>query len=207
MNRYILFAFAAIIAGCNEGDFTSSSSLSGVSETTTTVNGQTFTAIKGEVIDAFTITSDRTWLLDGGLYVADGGVLTVEKGTTVYASTDGDTPLISVRIGGQIIAEGTADAPIVFTSINSIAGSASPGDWGGIILNGSAPTNLGYFGESEGGAGFYGGESAGDNSGILKYVRIEYAGKILGEENELNGRASFVLKLIHGALNLLAILF
>jgi len=183
---FLSMLIACCISSCNEGDFTSTSS-GGVQQGSATVSGRSFTTIEGEVTGTFTITNDKDWLLTGGLYVADGGQLVVEAGSTVYADESDETPLISIRQGGQIIAEGSVNNPIVFTSINVLDESASAGDWGGIIINGRATTNLGFFGESEGGAGFYGGDQASDNSGIIKYTRIEYGGRVLGEENELNG--------------------
>ena len=65
--------------------------------------------------------------------------------------------------------------------------SQLPGSWGGIIVNGYADINTGETAEGEGGTGTYGGSNDSDNSGVIQYVRVEYAGKILGTDNELNG--------------------
>ena len=88
------------------------------------------------------------------------------------------------RSGGKIEAVGTEDSPIVFTS-----GTASParGDWGGIILCGKAPINKGTTATAEVGDVLYGGTDATDNSGTLKYVRVEYTGNAINTEKEHNG--------------------
>jgi hypothetical protein len=79
----------------------------------------------------------------------------------------------------------------VFTTIKTVTGGAARGDWGGVVLNGFARINIcgtsDCTAEGEGGSGTYGGSNDADNSGTMKYVRVEYAGKILGTDNELNG--------------------
>jgi hypothetical protein len=104
---------------------------------------------------------------------------------TVYADSRG-TSFLSIERGGKIMAEGTASEPIVFTSVNSLSGTAKRGDWGGIVVNGKAQNNAGTDVEGEGGSGQYGGSDDADNSGVIKYVRCEYAGSILGTDNEMN---------------------
>ncbi|MCU0613404.1 MAG: hypothetical protein MUE60_16670, partial [Candidatus Eisenbacteria bacterium] len=83
-------------------------------------------------------------------------------------------------------ADGTADQPIVFTSDQA---SPNRGDWGGLIINGRAPINTGLQAEGEGNTGFYGGDDPDDSSGILRYVRVQYAGIEFSPDNELNGIA------------------
>jgi hypothetical protein len=91
--------------------------------------------------------------------------------------------------GAQIIANGTAEQPIVFTSDQPV-GQRGRGDWGGLIINGRAPLNLtGGVGIGEGDTGDYGGSNPDDNSGILRYVRVEFAGIEFSPDNELNGIA------------------
>jgi hypothetical protein len=146
-------------------------------------NGQK--SISGVINENITLESETTWILKGGVFVKDGAVLTIEKGTSLFSGEDdATTEFLSVLRGGKIIAEGTASEPIVFSSAKA---SPSPGDWGGIIINGYGILNVGDTAEGEGGTGVYGGNDNTDNSGILKYVRVEYAGKILGTDNELNG--------------------
>ncbi len=177
---------AMVLSSCNDGDFVEARF--NELQIGQKISGSvTYKTLKGEVKDNLILTKADAWLLVGGLYVADGATLTIEKGTTVYADANTETPLISVRQGGKIVADGTAAEPIIFTSIKTLDDLAEKGDWGGIIINGKAHTNLGFAGESEGGAGFYGGDNDQDNSGILRYVRIEYAGLVYGEDNELNG--------------------
>ncbi len=147
-----------------------------------------FNQIEGEVTTDFTITRDELWILNGGLSVEGGATLTIEAGATIYAAFNKETSYLTVQRGGKIIADGRADAPINFTTIRELASIPQPGDWGGIIINGKAPVNLaGGEGEGEGGTGTYGGSDPNDNSGILKYVVVAYAGKQLGPDNELNG--------------------
>ena len=153
--------------------------------------------LSGTITEDITLTADKQYLLRGGVFIGDDEaetVLTIEAGTTIYgeSSTDG---MLSIRRNSRIIAEGTAEAPIVFTSSKE-PGSRSRGDWGGLIINGNAPinacadeaaVNCEAFGE--GGTGFYGGDNPEDDSGILKYLRVEFAGTLVSPENELNGIA------------------
>lgn len=138
------------------------------------------------------------WLLSGAVFIGDDNnrsVLTLDPGTVVY----GDNSTLSflvIRRGSQILAQGTADAPIVFTSPLP-EGSRGRSDWGGLILNGRAPINNCFDGaevlpceaEGEGGTGLYGGDDPNDSSGVLQYLRVEYAGARITDENELNGVA------------------
>jgi hypothetical protein len=122
-------------------------------------------------------------------------VLTIEPGTTIYGESNSDGMLV-IRRNAKIIAQGTVDKPIVFTSSKE-EGFRNRGDWGGIIINGNAPVNscgVDFDGDAceafgEGGAGFYGGNNPDDDSGILEYVRVEFAGTLLSPDNELNGIA------------------
>lgn len=148
----------------------------------------TFRRINGTVSQNFTLTNDTNWLLDGAVFVANGATLTIESGTSIYAGFNDETSFLSVLQGGTINAVGTATDPIFFTSIRKLTSVPQPGDWGGIIINGYAPINT-PTGEAqgEGGTGLFGGTDPTDNSGNLQYVIIEYGGKQLGEDNELNG--------------------
>lgn len=107
------------------------------------------------------------------------------------APAEEGTALVVTR-GGRLVAEGTREQPIVFTSANTT--NPAPGNWGGIVLLGSAPTNNDPpdMAQIEGlppttGRGVYGGTDAASSCGSLRYVRIEYAGYIFGRNNELNG--------------------
>ena len=149
-----------------------------------TYNGEAYRQVTGTITEDQTMDASHNWLLSGGVFVVNGAILTIEAGTNVYAADDGTTAFLSVLQGGKIEACGTATEPIVFTPVKD---NPAPGDWGGIIINGYAPINTGTTAEGEGGTGTYGGTDAADNSGSLCYVRVEYAGKILGTDNELNG--------------------
>ena len=90
---------------------------------------------------------------------------------------------------GARSSEGTREQPIVFTSDQAV-GQRGRGDWGGLIINGRAPLNLpGGVGVGEGDTGIYGGNDPNDNSGILRFVRVEFAGIEFSPDNELNGIA------------------
>ncbi len=139
------------------------------------------------------ITQNTTWdaqdtiLLEGYVYVKQGAKLTIEPGTIIKGVSDSKACLI-VEQGAQIFADGTAEKPIVFTS-DKPAGERQPGDWAGIIICGNAPINqTGGEAEVEGGTGaVYGGTNANDNSGVMRYVRIEFAGYEVSNGNEING--------------------
>lgn len=129
-----------------------------------------------------------TYILKGYVYVTEGATLTFESGCVVKSDITEKGALIIER-GAKLIADGTAANPIVFTS-GKAAGSRAPGDWGGIILLGKAPTNrpLDPAPTIEGGvARQYGGTDPLDESGILRYVRIEFAGIAAEPGSEING--------------------
>jgi len=153
------------------------------------INGQDYYNISGNLTYDYTLTADKKWLLSGGVFIEDGTTLTIEAGTSIYAADDGSVPFISVQKGAKIIAQGTSTEPIVFTSIKD---NPEAGDWGGIILNGQSKIqHSAECGEGEGGTGSFGGLILEDNSGILSYVRIEYAGKLLSTDYELPGLGLF----------------
>jgi hypothetical protein len=91
-----------------------------------------------------------------------------------------------VERGGKIIAQGTKDLPIVFTSAQA-PGSRRTGDWGGLILLGNAPNNMGVQTIEGGVRSQHGGMNVNDNSGVLSYVRVEFAGIEYSTDNEING--------------------
>jgi hypothetical protein len=139
-------------------------------------------------LDTMTLTADKTWRLQGVVTVPAGKTLTIEPGTTIVGDK-GSLGTLVVQQGGKIIADGTKDAPIVFTSAVP-AGSRAPGDWGGVVILGKAPINEGTgTAEVEGftDAQTYGGTDANDSSGSLKYVRIEFSGIEIAPDNEING--------------------
>ncbi|MGO1519952.1 MAG: hypothetical protein ACTHZ1_07905 [Sphingobacterium sp.] len=159
------------------------------------------------------LESDETWtanniyVLDGRVVVDEGVTLTIEPGTIVKAE-DGQNTNASTLIvdrGGKLIANGTAEQPIIFTSLNDeiAAGEkestldplADAGQWGGVIVLGNAPISVA---NSEGieyiegipsdlSYGEYGGTDAADNSGSLKYVSIRFSGVALEPDAEIQG--------------------
>ncbi|MRR20672.1 Ig-like domain-containing protein, partial [bacterium] len=144
------------------------------------------------------ITSDTKWyaqakyLLSGFVYVKNNATLTIEPGTLIKGVSNTKATLIIER-GSKIIAAGTKEKPIVFTS-DKPAGQRATGDWGGIVLCGKAKTNKHDDGEgvgiAEGGIGSkYGGTDDNDNSGVMQYVRIEFPGIPLSStpNSEING--------------------
>lgn len=126
-----------------------------------------------------------TYTLKGWVYVAEGAELTIEPGTVIRGDKQTKASLIVER-GGKLIAQGTADAPIVFTS-GEPKGQRKPGDWGGLILCGRAPHNAGEAQIEGGPRTKHGGQDAADNSGVLSYVRVEFAGYPFETDKEING--------------------
>jgi len=143
--------------------------------------------LQGSITNDMTLKSNRKYLLKGFVYVENGATLTIEPGTVIKGDKDTKGSLI-IKRGGKIMAVGTPQKPIVFTS-NKPAGQRDYGDWGGIIICGKAPVNLpGGEGLIEGGPdALYGGNDPNDNSGKLKYVRIEFAGIAFQPNQEING--------------------
>ncbi len=144
--------------------------------------------IQGRIAGTLDLTNDHYYVLRGAVFVQDGGVLNVQAGTTIAGELATLGTLVVER-GGRINAVGTAAQPIVFTSDQAI-GNRNRGDWGGLIINGRAPLNVpGGVAIGEGDTGEYGGNDPNDSSGILRYVRVEFAGIEFSPDNELNGIA------------------
>lgn len=167
--------------------------------------------LQGTITSDVTLTNDSIYQLSGGVFVGndlgaatgpaegDGVTLTIEPGTTIVGATGQD--FLAVTRGHQIEARGTADAPIVFTSADAFIDvtTGAAGQWGGLILSGRAPINSGSAcadgtpacleSQGEGGSGLYGGVDGNDSSGSLQYVRVEFAGNLISDLDELNGIA------------------
>ncbi|BDQ13302.1 hypothetical protein [Sediminibacterium sp. TEGAF015] len=143
--------------------------------------------LKGSYERSITLTGG-TYTIQGYVYFQQGATLTIPAGTILKSDISQKGALIIER-GAKIEANGTASNPIVFTS-GKAAGSRLRGDWGGVILLGNAPTNrpLSPAPLIEGGVDRrYGGTTANDNSGTMRYVRIEFAGIAAEPGSEING--------------------
>lgn len=148
-----------------------------------------------------TWTAKNTYVLDGFVFVNEGQTLTIEPGTVIKGMPgegENASALIVAR-GGRIMAEGTKEEPIIFTTMQDDVARVddlplnATGLWGGVIILGKATINRsGGQGAIEGipteeTRGIYGGNSDTDNSGVFKYVSIRHAGTLIGAANEING--------------------
>jgi len=152
---------------------------------TAPINIPASTTLLGNINTTTTLTADKVWTLKGYVYVTDGAKLIIQPGTTIISDIS-EKGALCIERGAQIIAEGTATKPIIFTS-GKIVGERTPGDWGGIVILGRAKTNRTSEPTIEGGIGRpYGGTNDLDNSGVLRFVRIEYAGIAAMPNSEIN---------------------
>jgi hypothetical protein len=132
-----------------------------------------------------TLTSDKKYLLKGQVFVRTGKTLTIQPGTVVMGDKATKGTLIIDR-GGKLMADGTASQPIVMTSAAK-AGERDKGDWGGLVLLGYANQNQPDPAvEGITPAAYFGGSNDADNSGIMRYLRVEFAGIELTPNNETN---------------------
>lgn len=151
--------------------------------------------LSGEIEGEARLRCDRRYRLSFVTWLRPGATLTIDPGTTIVGDAATRGTLV-VQPGARLVAEGTPERPIVFTSA-APEGQRRAGDWGGLLLLGRAPTNLrDAAGEATrgrveglgvGANGEYGGDDPEDSSGVLRYVRIEYSGVALGPNNEING--------------------
>jgi hypothetical protein len=178
---------------------------------TTTLNGLVSTLPvpgKKEITTTVTLDATKVYLLKGIIDIKDGGKLIVPAGTVIRALADlsanpRNYGSIFVEVGGKIEISGTATNPVVFTSAKSV-GERDRGQWGGIVICGDAPNNqitattmaqIEAFntitfiggGTADASMGKHGGTDAIDNSGFIRYCRIEFAGLALQPDKEING--------------------
>lgn len=192
-----LFLFAVLITitliSCRKIEIDGSTTVT--APTGTTEN----TILEGRITANRTLKADYVYKLRGLVYVTNGAILTIEPGTKIVGEKGKQGGLVITR-SCKIIADGTFDKPIVFTSEEA---TPQRGDWSGLVILGNAPTNSSFngvagIGEIEGGInnsdglGLYGtpatqGQNPADNSGILRFVRIEYAGYAFLPDKEING--------------------
>lgn len=163
--------------------------------------------ITGELTEDQTWTADRTYVLQGKVVVPSGVTLTIEPGTIIKGAEGQDTnaSALIVARNGKIMAEGTPENPIIFTTVlddidlgENVGTNLSKTDnekWGGVVILGNAPISA-ENGDTESNIegipadlnyGNYGGNDSNDNSGVFKYVSIRHGGISIGEGNELNG--------------------
>lgn len=192
--KFLLGLFAAVIlfVGCADDDTADVviNQNGGVVEPTDPTSDL---IIGGTLTEDLLLSTGTEYSLESALIVPDGLTLTVEPGVVVRAATGSDV-YIAVLQGGTINAEGTSSNPIVFTSATA---TPNPGDWGGLIVLGRAPINSVVGGDatstSEIGGLPYGGSIEDDNSGIIRYVRIEYSGGAADAASENNGFSFYAI--------------
>lgn len=155
----------------------------------------TLCTLTGTITKSLTLDADHQWLLSGAVFIGDDRsetLLCVQPGVTVYGDNVTESFLV-VQRSSRLIAVGTPASPITFTSAKEDGERASQ-DWGGITLNGRAPTNVcddpgDCDAPGEANTGTYGGDDPRGSCGHLAYVRIEFAGKLINETKQLNGLA------------------
>ncbi len=190
---------------------------------TTTVGGTTYNVtvceITGNILTNTTLPSGSSFVITGPVFVGSddgataqksfntrnaGGTpttLTIPAGTTLFGSSGSD--YIVVTRGSRIDVQGTANAPVIMTSLADVLGQAGPNDrgqWGGLVINGRAPINACIDGTATGGtaqceksgegsSGLFGGADPADNSGSISFLQVRFAGFKVNNEDELNGIA------------------
>ena len=168
-------------------------------KTTEYADSATVVNVTTDITVNTTWTADKTYKLTGLIYVRNNATLTIQAGTLVKGVYTNTGTALIVTKGAKLNAIGTAAAPIVFTSAKTVAQGRSAGDWGGVVLLGkarftalnAANTGVNYIeGITSSVNTEYGGGSNpddADNSGTLKYVRIEFGGFVFSNNNEING--------------------
>lgn len=152
--------------------------------------------ISGSIAANRTLTPDTNYVLRGFVYVNSGATLTINAGTRIVGDTTALGSALFILRGARINAIGTAAAPIVFTSQRT-PGNRSPGDWGGLVIVGNARANRtgnvivegsngSVVGANPAGIVYTGGTVDNDNSGTMRYVRVEFAGYATLTDAELN---------------------
>jgi len=177
---------AGLITSCSSND----------TPTPTTPPSSTFVAdaanFQGTISDGeVTLDATKTYKLTGKIQVNSGATLIIPAGTRIEG-TGGTSAYIAIAQGGKLNVNGTAAKPVVMTSGLT---TKKAGDWGGLVICGKAPINRVSGGtgtaQSEVADLSYGGTVSDDNSGSIKYLRIEYAGAAYNSEKEFNGLSLF----------------
>jgi len=184
-NKFLLGLFVAttLLIGCAADDTADVNITTGGEVTNPTDSN----VLGGTLTEDLELAGNTEYSLESALIVPEGITLTINPGAVLRAATGSDV-YVAVLQGGVINAEGTSSNPIIFTSATA---TPSAGDWGGVILLGRAPINSVVGGDntstSEIGGLPYGGSIANDNSGILRYIRVEYSGGAADASSENNG--------------------
>ena len=150
-------------------------------------NGTQSIFISGTYTTDLDLDANNNYVVNGPLIMASGTTLTIPAGMTIEALADGANVYIAISQGARIVANGTAGNPIILTSD---AASPAAGDWGGLIVLGKAPINSvsgSATSTSEIASLPYGGTDIADDSGILRYVRVDYSGGAADGQSENNG--------------------
>lgn len=178
-NGLSVLALSVAIASCSSSDDSNNEGGNGIGD-----NGKIGGLItKGQTL---TLEKNKEYKLDSKLVVEDGGLLVIQEGAKIIG-TGGTSAYIAVSQGAKINVQGTSTNPVVMTSAEKTRGS-----WGGLVILGKAPINLeSKTAQSEVADLTYGGDIADDNSGSIKYLRIEYAGANFSSEKEFNGLSMF----------------
>ncbi|MFY7729770.1 MAG: hypothetical protein ACOVRN_09660 [Flavobacterium sp.] len=173
-------AFALVTVSCSDDDKTTTTPSSFVVDRNN---------LQGSITDGEVVLESGTYKLTGELFVRDGAKLTIKPGVIIEATTNtnGVVRYIAVAQGGKIDVQGTSSQPVVMT-----ATTHAPGSWGGLVICGKAPINKGATATAEIGYQLtYGGTVANDNSGSIKYLRVEYPGYQYSASKEFNGVSFF----------------
>ena len=175
------------------------SSFSSEVTATTVAAAQKTATITSDITSNRTLFADTVYTISGFVHVANGATLTIQPGTRIVGDQSVLGSSLFVLRGARIVANGTAQAPIVFTSARPV-GQRQPGDWGGLVIVGNGLINRSGTVSVEGtgtctascAAGsnyvvnYSGGNNNADNSGSLQYVRVEFAGFAPQDAAELN---------------------
>jgi hypothetical protein len=178
---------------------TASSSYTSEQTTTTLALGAFSKTVTGDITSNTIWYRDTTYVLSGFIHVANGATLTIESGTTIKGDFNTAGSSLFILRGAKIMAVGTAALPIVFTSSQPV-GQRKPGDWGGLVIIGNgvlsrtgvtiqlegSGTDVGTAPGTNYSVNYSGGTTNTDNSGELRYVRVEYAGFAPTLNAELN---------------------
>ena len=155
------------------------------------INSTTTVVLTGDIAADMTLSADTLYAINGEVNILDGATLTIPAGTTLFGVTGAS--YLAINRGAKIMAEGTAAAPIVFTSAQDVAGTNTgdeQGQWGGLTILGKASANKGertYEAGSQKYGPVNGTATDNDNSGVLKYVVVKYSGYEVEKDKELNG--------------------